>query len=182
MEVKMFNFNSLYPRKMSEGAAGYDLFCPQTLSIINYKEIDLCVGFKIPNGYYGRICDKSSRAREGLKVMCGVIDSDYRGSIKVALRNFSMKTVVIKCGSPICQIVFERCYSFNFELVSAFSDTTKRGEGSFGSTGGGGPTRTCLESQPAQTSLTCEEKFEMSDDSDDELFNSHEVAKLLKKY
>ena len=66
----------------------------------------------------------------------GGIDADYSGPVSVIFFNFSDRFVHIEKGDRFCQIIFQKIAS-NPRLVEAekFTDTTRRGEGSFGSTG-----------------------------------------------
>jgi len=65
----------------------------------------------------------------------GLIDSDYRGEIKVAIRNMGDTSQTIHPGMRIAQIVFSPVIIPNFVHVEEFEDITERGEGGFGSTG-----------------------------------------------
>ncbi len=64
----------------------------------------------------------------------GVIDSDYRGEIKVPLRNHSENDFKVSPGDRIAQLIFTPVYKGIFETTDEL-DVTKRGEGGFGSTG-----------------------------------------------
>lgn len=135
------------PVKSSEFAAGYDLFaCPVThdgkpiASIFpgEMAKIRTGVAMSIPDGYFGAIFARSGLAtKKGLRpANCvGVIDSDYRGEIMVALFNDSDKTQIVAPGDRIAQIVI--CpYASDSELVVVDElDKTVRGDGGFGSTG-----------------------------------------------
>lgn len=65
----------------------------------------------------------------------GLIDSDYRGEIKVSLWNTSEGTYTIRPGDRIAQMVFVPVGLPTFEVVKEFDTKTERGEGGFGSTG-----------------------------------------------
>jgi len=81
-------------------------------------------------------------ARSGLAVKhgislsngVGVIDSDYRGEIRVGLCNFGEESYTIKPGERIAQMVVMKVENFNLCQVDKL-DSTERGEGGFGSTG-----------------------------------------------
>ena len=94
------------------------------------------IAMQIPEGYVGLVFARSGLAcKQGLAPAnkVGVIDSDYRGEIKVALHNHSEQTQVVAQGERIAQIVivpYLRCEFCESEL-----DKTERGEGGFGSTG-----------------------------------------------
>ena len=90
---------------------------------------------EIPTGYRGDIRSRSGLAsKHNLHVGAGVIDSPYRGEIKVLLLNLSNKEYSIKRGDRIAQLII--CHSFKVHLEVATELTeTERGEGGFGSSG-----------------------------------------------
>ena len=89
----------------------------------------------ITTGYYGRIAPRSGLAyKNGIDVLAGVIDSDYRGDIGVILYNTDKGIdFIVKKGDRIAQIIFEVCYSVNFN--ERYLDNTVREDGGFGWTG-----------------------------------------------
>jgi dUTP pyrophosphatase len=92
---------------------------------------------EIPVGLVGLIYARSGLAsKKGLAPAnkVGVIDSDYRGEIMVALHNHSTEPRTVSDGERIAQIVFAPYYAAEFNLVDELGDTT-RGTGGFGSTG-----------------------------------------------
>ena len=92
---------------------------------------------EIPAGLVGLIYARSGLAsKRGLAPAnkVGVIDSDYRGEIMVALHNHSDAPQTVAAGERVAQIVFAPYYTAEFNLVDELSDTV-RGEGGFGSTG-----------------------------------------------
>ena len=95
------------------------------------------LAMEIPEGYAGLIYARSGLAcKEGLAPAnkVGVVDSDYRGEIKVALHNHSASEKTVKKGERIAQIVVTPFLSAEFREADELSDTV-RGEGGFGSTG-----------------------------------------------
>lgn len=126
-----------WPAKGSADSAGYDLTSVEDAFIPPGKRAAINIGIKtqIPKGYYGRIADRSGLAfRNGLTVLAGVIDSDYRGEWKVILLNTGDQTVRISVGDRIAQVVITPCAHFPLHIVMEL-DETDRGEGGFGSTG-----------------------------------------------
>lgn len=92
---------------------------------------------EIPEGYFGAVFARSGLAtKRGLRpANCvGVIDSDYRGEIIVALKNDSGGLQVINEGERIAQIVIMPYLQVEFNKVDTLEDTD-RGAGGFGSTG-----------------------------------------------
>ena len=129
------------PERGSVSAAGYDLFADvaedTTIQPHETKMIGTGLAMEIPEGYFGGIFARSGlSAKEGLRpANCvGVVDSDYRGEIKVALHNDGEQARVITPAEKIAQLVVVPFLSVDFNEVSNLSDTA-RGEGGFGSTG-----------------------------------------------
>ena len=92
---------------------------------------------EIPEGLCGLIFARSGLAtKQDLAPanMVGVIDSDYRGEIMVALKNYGREVRFVKPGDRIAQIVFVPYFKGVFEIADELSDT-ERGAGGFGSTG-----------------------------------------------
>ncbi|MBR7147049.1 MAG: dUTP diphosphatase, partial [Oscillospiraceae bacterium] len=95
------------------------------------------LAIELPEGTFGAIFARSGLAtREGLRpANCvGVIDSDYRGEVMVALHNDSPVPRTVKSGERIAQLVVMPYLPVMFEEADELSDTA-RGEGGFGSTG-----------------------------------------------
>lgn len=89
-------------------------------------------------GWYARIAPRSGLAvKNGIDVMAGVIDADYRGEIMVVLINLGQQPVVIEHGQKIAQIIFESADRAEIEFVATEAELgeTARGEKGFGSTG-----------------------------------------------
>lgn len=142
MRIKRLNDNAIIPTKGSEYSAGCDLYaCLDTDQIEirphETKMIDTGWAMEIPERYFGAIFARSGIAsKQGLRpANCvGVIDSDYRGPIKVALHNDSNEVQIVTQGERIAQLILMHYYSLSFTEVEEL-DNTDRGEGGFGSTG-----------------------------------------------
>ena len=113
----------------SDGAAAIDIYALPTKNgyFDGYKT---GIAVEIPEGYVGIIVPRSSTGIKGytIKNTIGVIDSDYRGEIKLHL--FIPVTQKIR----VAQMLIMPCPQFNIEFVESLSETD-RGEGGFGSTG-----------------------------------------------
>lgn len=141
MNIKKLNENATIPTYGSEFAAGADLYaCLEgdvTIEPAQTVLIHTGLAMEIPEGLVGLIYARSGLAsKKGLAPAnkVGVIDSDYRGEIMVALHNHGNKPQTISHGERIAQIVFAPFYAADFKLVDELSDTV-RGAGGFGSTG-----------------------------------------------
>ncbi len=129
------------PERGSDYAAGYDLFANvnEEVSIAPHetKMIGTGLAMEIPEGYFGGVFARSGlSAKEGLRpANCvGVVDSDYRGEVKVALHNDGEVPRIITPAEKIAQLVVVPFLTVDFSEVSELTDTA-RGEGGFGSTG-----------------------------------------------
>lgn len=95
------------------------------------------LAMELPEGYAGLVYARSGLAsKQGLAPAnkVGVIDSDYRGEVMVALHNHGAQAREIQPGERIAQLVIAPVYQAAFEQVASLSDTV-RGAGGFGSTG-----------------------------------------------
>lgn len=163
MIIKLLSDLARIPTRATDGSAGYDLYSTEdyTLGYGERKLFKTNIVLEIPKGIYGRIAPRSGLAlKQGLDVMAGVIDSDYRNDIGVILINLkkewledetfnkSMSLILkreitgpsleeqnieIKKGDKIAQIIFEPCLYFNFVQGQELTET-ERGLGGFGST------------------------------------------------
>ena len=127
------------PRKPKDGDAGHDLFSNQPALIPPFERVTISTGvsMEIPNGVVGFIWPRSGLASlMGLDVFGGVVDSSYRGEIKVILFNSTDQDIYLESGCKIAQIVFQEYLTYDFEEVESLTDT-ERGESGFGSSGNG---------------------------------------------
>lgn len=116
--------------------AGADLKSTEDVEIYPAETmlLDTGVAVKIPEGYGGFVFNRSSQGKLGIILTnsVGVIDSDYRGNIKVALKNISDNPYKIRRGDRVAQLVIMPVLLAGF--VDSWNDTV-RGTGGFGSTG-----------------------------------------------
>ena len=138
IKYKLLSEGAQAPVRRTDGAAGYDLCAAQVRVIpantTKPELVDTGVAFEIPRGWVGLIRDRSGLAsRSGLIVVAGVIDSDYRGPVMIAMHNVSDRMAILDDGYHIAQILFVPCYMG--ELVEADLSETERGANGFGSTG-----------------------------------------------
>lgn len=141
VNIKKLNENAIIPTYGTPYAAGADLYaCMQENVLIKSHStvfIHTGVALEIPEGYAGLIYARSGLAcKKGLAPAnkVGVIDSDYRGEIMVALHNHSNEDLFVENGERIAQLVITPYITANFMEVSELNETG-RGEGGFGSTG-----------------------------------------------
>ena len=141
VNIKQLNDNAVIPTYGTEYAAGADLYaCMEEAVTINPGEtyfVKTGIAMEIPEGYAGLVYARSGLAcKKGLAPAnkVGVIDSDYRGEIMVALHNHSNVPVSVESGERIAQLVITPYITAVFNQVEELEDT-ERGEGGFGSTG-----------------------------------------------
>lgn len=138
INVKKLSENATIPTQGTSFAAGYDLYAAEDAVVIcgTRKLIKTNISMEINPGYYGRIAPRSGLAyKNGIDILAGVIDSDYRGDIGVILYNTDKNIdFTVKKGDRIAQIIFEACYTATLNNVDNL-DNTLRQAGGFGSTG-----------------------------------------------
>lgn len=141
MKIKLLNERAVEPTYGSDKAAGADLYAAleKDLYIDPHDTVMIGTGIamEIQDGYFGAIYARSGLAsKQGLRpANCvGVIDSDYRGEVKIALHNDTDDPQMVQAGSRIAQLVIVPYKPVTFEIVDDL-DETDRGEGGFGSTG-----------------------------------------------
>ena len=156
MEIKYSKLidTAQVPFRANESDAGYDLFSTEYVTIEPFQRKLVATGIseEIPPGFYGRIAPRSGLAcKKGIDVMAGVIDSGYRGEVKVLLISFnfegynlkpnayeamfgSSNKIDIKPGDRIAQLIIEKCYDVDWQQMKTLKNS-ERGEGGFGSSG-----------------------------------------------
>lgn len=145
MEVNInytkLRYNAVEPTRGSVCAAGYDLSAAidETIMIAPHCTVKIPTGLsmELPDGTFGGIYARSGIAsREGLRpANCtGVVDSDYRGEIVVALHNDSDAYRLVEPGERIAQLIVQPYVCVTFNETNDLS-ATERGSCGFGSTG-----------------------------------------------
>ena len=142
LKIKKLNDNAIIPKAATGGSAGMDLYaCLDSDVVLKPGERAL-----IPTGIAIALPDSSYvayiYARSGLAIKngitlsncVGVVDSDYRGEIKVGLVNLSDKDYTVTSGDRIAQMVIAPVIIPEISEVDEL-DETERGAGGFGSTG-----------------------------------------------
>lgn len=135
LKIKKERSDAITPKRKTSGAAGVDFYCLENKVLIAgeiYKfETGIAVSF--PKDYYLRIAPKSGlAAKNGIDVLGGVIDSDYRGTVKILLQNNKGIPVEFEKHSSIAQGILEKISTDEPVEVDSL-DETKRGIFGFGS-------------------------------------------------
>ena len=143
MNVKLqkLHADAVIPTFGSDGAAGADLYAlldaPATIEPAQTLLVKTGIAMAIPDGYVGLIFARSGLAsKRGLAPAnkVGVIDSDYRGELMVALHNHSTAPQTVEPKERIAQLAIVPYLRPTFEVADSL-DETQRGVGGVGSTG-----------------------------------------------
>lgn len=135
------------PSRAHDTDAGLDLRTPEGQGCLvrpgAVYTINLGVRVAIPDGYYGQLVLRSSAGAKGLAIPhgVGVIDSGYRGDIKLLVTALA-EPVLVAAGERVCQLIVLPLPSVEYEAGIVDVDTG-RGRGGFGSTGAGAVIRDC---------------------------------------
>ena len=139
--VKKLEERAVLPTYGSEYSAGADLYAclDETVTIApgDVYWVPTGIALEVPRGCAGLVYARSSLgAKRGLAPAnkVGVVDSDYRGEIKVVLLNHSKQPQILEPGERVAQFVITPVLAPAYEEVEELSDTS-RGTGGFGSTG-----------------------------------------------
>jgi dUTP pyrophosphatase len=138
--IKRLDPELALPAYATIGDAGMDLFAAEDVSLKPFGRAAVPTGIAlaIPEGYAGFVQPRSGRAlNEGLGVVNspGLIDSGYRGEIKVIVINLNdVGLIDIHRGEKIAQIVFQKVEQADVEVVDELP-ASERGARGFGSTG-----------------------------------------------
>lgn len=127
------------PTRATPGSAALDLYAldPVTLYVGQRVPVDTGIAVAIPEGYAGFLHSRSGHGLKhgvGLSNGVGVIDSDYRGSVKAVLVNHGQLPYHVAAGERIAQLVIQKVETPGVTLVDELPETV-RGAGGFGSTG-----------------------------------------------
>lgn len=140
MKIKLLTPTATAPTYATDGSAGLDLYADEDCILDSVydgvrKVISTGVSVEIDADKVGLIWPRSGIAvKNGIDTGAGVIDSDYRGEVKVLLFNHGEYAYKIKRGDRIAQLLIVPCYRPKIEIVDSL-DETERGAGGFGSTG-----------------------------------------------
>lgn len=132
---------AIIPKQATAGSAGYDLCAcmdaPQTIEPGERCVFPSGLAAEIPAGTAGFVFTRSGLGiKKGIHVTngVGVIDSDYRGEIRIGLHNLSAEPYTVQPGERIAQMILMPYFAPVIEEVTSLTETD-RGAGGFGSTG-----------------------------------------------
>jgi len=136
LKIKRIHKDAKLPHYGHKGDAGLDIF--STIDCVlrkrEVKAIPTGIKVAIPEGYVGLIWDKSGVSLEGVHRLAGVVDSGYRGEVKIVMANLSDEPFSIEKGMKIAQLLIQPVIEVEVIEVEDL-EATPRGENGFGSTG-----------------------------------------------
>lgn len=147
IKIKKLRENAVIPRRGTNGAGGFDLYCTEDCKLEKDIPTKLSTGLalEIPEGHAGFIMTRSSTALKHVHVSNTLIDSDYRGEVFVTATHEGQYVVVgnvckavdtyyVKAGDRLAQLYIIPLPEIEFDVVDELS-ATARGTGGYGSTG-----------------------------------------------
>lgn len=137
--AKKLTATAILPSRGSEEAAGLDLYADISHSLILRRfavvKVPTGIALQIPKGYYGQIFERSSMGAKGIAIRGGVIDSDYRGEVRVMMQNLGEYPLyAIQPGDRVAQIILLPYLTAHLTEADTL-DSTVRNDGAYGSTG-----------------------------------------------
>ncbi|PIN86849.1 dUTP diphosphatase [Candidatus Woesearchaeota archaeon CG10_big_fil_rev_8_21_14_0_10_44_13] len=138
LKVKKLQEDAILPQHAKKGDAAIDLSsCEELVLKAGEKRlVRTGISLAIPEGFAGFVWDRSGlAANHSVHSIAGVVDSGYRGEVKVVLINLSKEDFRIEKGMRIAQMAIQPVSSVDVEEVRELDNDTERGKGGFGSTG-----------------------------------------------
>ena len=135
--VKKLTQTARLPERAHEHDAGLDVFADETVTLPEYGRATIRTGIVVNLLYpwqVGLIWPRSGLAAKGISTDAGVIDSGYRGEVKIVMTNSTPHRYTIHQGDKIAQILIQKVFLDEVMEVQELEDST-RGANGFGSTG-----------------------------------------------
>ena len=146
MKVTRLSPAARLPAKASADAAGYDLFASEAAVVpasavrdgqveIGHALVGTGLAISLPAGHVGRIGSRSGLSvKHNIEVGAGWVDPDYRGEVKIEMKNFSGRDFIVEAGMRVAQLFILPFASPSLEETDGLPSSA-RGAGGFGSTG-----------------------------------------------
>jgi dUTP pyrophosphatase len=136
LKVKRIHKDAKIPLYQHKGDAGLDVFSSinHVLEAGEVKAVPTGIKIAIPKDFVGLLWDKSGISLRGVHRLAGVIDSGYRGEVKVVMANLGKEPFVVEKGMKIAQLLIQPVSEVKI-IEAEELDETSRGEEGFGSTG-----------------------------------------------
>jgi dUTP pyrophosphatase len=127
------------PKYALPGDAGFDLYVGEKIVLQPMERAAINTGYKfeIPDGCVGIIYEKSGLSfKHGIITYGNVVDSGYRGEVRVGVMNLGKESYIFEPGHKVAQMIIHNYEEVNFkEVRDGELSTSDRGERGFGSTG-----------------------------------------------
>nr|DAH95412.1 MAG TPA: dUTPase [Caudoviricetes sp.] len=137
LKIKKLIEKATVPKAMTEGSCGLDVAVSEPVTFFPNRVTKVHTGLAmaIPKGYHIEVHIRSSWGKRGIRLAncTGIIDSDYRGELKLLLINDTTDIYYAPEGERIAQLILVKDPAFTIKEVDEL-DETKRGKGGFGST------------------------------------------------
>jgi dUTP pyrophosphatase len=136
LQVQLLKKEARIPTRSTLQSAGCDVYTIAPVTLIKGERIKIPLGIALspPAGTYLRLASRSGLALQGVDVVAGVIDADYRGEVNVVLVNTKEEPITFEAGTRIAQLICEKILYPGIVKVEQL-ESTQRGSGNFGSTG-----------------------------------------------
>lgn len=137
LAVKRLRPSAILPARGSQHAAGLDIFAAEDRIIRakTFEAVATGIAIALPADCVGLVWPRSGlAARHGIDTLAGVIDSDYRGEIKIVLMNHGTMDYTVKAGDRIAQLLIQKIEWMNPVEMDALPESVRGGDG-FGSSG-----------------------------------------------
>jgi len=139
IRVKRLHPEAVLPKYSHDGAAGdlaADLYAVEAREFApgDVAQIGTGLAMELPAGFGALVEDRSGLACKGLTTLGGVIDTGYRGEVRVILANAGRQTIALNKGDRIAQLRIVRRFEAEFQDVESLSASLRDSKG-FGSTG-----------------------------------------------
>ncbi len=136
LKIQRIHEDAKLPLYQHKGDAGLDIFSSVdcVLEAGEVKPVPTGIKMAVPGGYVGLVWDKSGISLRGVHRLAGVIDSGYRGEVRVVMVNLGNEAFVIEKGMKIAQLLVQPVTEMKVVETEEL-ETTSRGEEGFGSTG-----------------------------------------------
>ena len=137
LKIKKINPDVVLPNYSYDDDAAFDLYSIENVEILPNQRVQIPTGIamEIPQGHVGLIWDKSGLSHNhGLKTLGGVVDSGYRGEVKIGLINLGTEKYIVEKGHKVAQMIIQKKETCEIVEVENLDDS-ERGEGGFGSSG-----------------------------------------------
>jgi len=127
------------PAYHTVGASAFDLQTAEDVGLPAYTSgepriVGCGFAFEIPEGFVGVVVGRSKLSRDGVHVYPGIIDSDYRGEVKIMMLNLTDGHFYFDAGARVAQMLIQPAPQFTLTEVDSLSPTS-RGASGFGHTG-----------------------------------------------